>query len=87
VDIGETIRGSSEWKLSKAGVSGNGVEQVEEGEGELKVSSYVSMFGRYSEMSWKVGTPMVTEISWERVSRALYSTGYTPEGGRYIGIE
>jgi hypothetical protein len=88
-DIGEAIRGNSEWKSSKAGVSGKGDERVEEGEGELVESSYGSMVkvsGDPGEGA-KVGSPRVTEISRERVSRAVYSTRYAPGGSEYIGIE
>ena len=85
---GEAIWGSSEWKLLKTGVSGKGDERVEEGEGELEVSSLESLVtvSGFSEAGAKLGPPRVTEMSRERVSRALYSTGYTPEGSEYIDM-
>ena len=86
---GEATCGNSEWKLLKAGVSGKGDERVEEGEGELEASSLESMttISEFSEEGSKLGPPRVTEMSREKVSRALYSTGYTPGGSEYIEIE
>lgn len=61
---------------------------MEEGEGEFEASSLeslVTVFG-FSEAGAKLGPLRVTEMSRERVSRVLYSTGYTPEGSEYIDM-
>lgn len=40
----------------------------------------------YSRKGAKLGSPRVSEMSRERVSRAVYSTEYTPEGSEYIDV-
>ena len=84
---GEVICGSAERKLFQAGVSGKGDERVEDGEGEASSLKSMATVSGYSEDGPKHGPPRVTEISPERGSRVLYSTGYAPEGSKYSGMK
>ena len=40
----------------------------------------------YSSKDAKLGSPRVSEMSRERVSRAPYSKEYTPDGSEYIVV-